>query len=337
MKRVLLTGATGFLGRHAVAALRARDYAVACVSARPGPPGAGTRGVTWHQADLLDAGARERLVGTVRPTHLLHLAWYAVPGAFWRSPENVRWVEASLALVRAFAAAGGRRVAVAGTAAEYAADHGRCVEDETPLRPTSLYGASKHALHTVLAPFAAETGLSLGWGRLFLLYGPHEDRARLVASVITTLLEGGTARCTHGEQMRDFLHARDAAEALVALLDSPVEGAVNVGSGVPVALRDLVLRIADLLDGRPRVALGALPPRAAEPPVLYADVTRLTREVGWRPRLDLEAGLRDTIAWWREAHRPTAVDQSGGGPGGPGGSVSWALPPDGIGGGGAFQ
>jgi nucleoside-diphosphate-sugar epimerase len=92
----------------------------------------------------------------------------------------------------------------------------------------------------------------------------------------------------------------DVAEAFVALLDCPVQGAVNIGSGNPVSVGTLIDVIAAQI-GRPDlVRLGAKPLPAGEPPMLVPDVSRLTGEVGWQPRFDLNTAVADTIAWWRE-------------------------------------
>ena len=300
MKRVLVTGATGFVGRHCPAELRARGYEVHAVTSRDDVSEFEAEGVEWHRANLLEPGAARALVEGVRPTRLLHLAWYAEPGKFWTSAENFRWVAASLELFEAFAAAGGRRVVAAGTCAEYEWGGDKlCVEGETPLRPATLYGACKHSLRVMLEAFAAQVKMSAAWGRVFFLYGPREHPARLVSSVTRSLLRGEPARCTHGRQVRDFLHAEDVGRAFVALLDSEAEGAVNVASGEPVALRDVVTTLGELT-GRPElVELGAVEAPAGEPPVLVADATRLRHETGWSPRRSLGAGLAETVEWWR--------------------------------------
>jgi nucleoside-diphosphate-sugar epimerase len=238
------------------------------------------------------------LINEVRPTHLLHLAWYAEHGAFWHSTENFRWVEASLGLMRAFRASGGQRAVMAGTCAEYDWSAGLCREAETPTRPATPYGVCKNALREMLASYADETGMSAAWGRVFLLYGPHEDPRRLVPSVIRSLLKGEPARCTQGTQVRDFLHVRDVASAFAALLESPVEGPVNIASGEAVAVKDVVRAIGRLMGRDALIELGALPERPGDPPVLLADARLLREEIGWRPRIGLEAGLRETIEFW---------------------------------------
>ncbi|MDQ3820353.1 MAG: NAD-dependent epimerase/dehydratase [Acidobacteriota bacterium] len=302
MKRVLLTGATGFIGRHCVPSLARRGYEVHAVFRRVDVQGQSPAGsVHWHQADLLRRDQVFELMAEVSPTHLLHLAWYAVPGKYWTSLENFRWVQAGLDLFEAFASAGGRRIVVAGSCAEYewGADE-PCSENRTPLKPATLYGTSKHALRIMLDAFAAQEELSAAWGRIFFLYGPHEHPSRLVASVINSLLRGEPALCSHGRQVRDLLYVKDVAEAFVALLGSEVEGAVNIASGRARVLRDVIYEVADMLNRRDLVKLGAVATPSGEPAVLAADVSRLTDEVGWRPERDMADGLEETIAWWKE-------------------------------------
>jgi nucleoside-diphosphate-sugar epimerase len=255
--------------------------------------------VVWHQADLLRTDAASSLVAAVRPSHLLHLAWYAKPGVYWTAPDNFRWVQASLQLLEAFAINGGQRVVMAGSCAEYDWRYGWCSENVTPLEPSTTYGKCKLALQSLLAAYCQQSGLSWAWGRIFFLYGPHEHPARLVSSVINALLHGQPALCSSGLQLRDFLHVDDVASAFAALLDCDVQRAVNIASGAPVSVREIVCRIGALLHHEDLLRLGARPVAQGEPPLLAADVRRLNEEVNWRPRFDLESGLAATIAWWR--------------------------------------
>jgi len=257
--------------------------------------------VRWHSGDLLDRGQAERLVRAVAPSHLLHLAWYAEPGAYWESPENDRWRRASVDLLRAFAAAGGRRAVVAGTCAEYnwAAETEAMSERRTPLAPRGAYGAAKDALRRDLERWSAETGSSSAWARLFFLFGPAEDPRRLVPSVARALLSGRTAETSTGRQVRDFLLSSEAAGAMAALLDGEVTGPVNVGAGSGVSVRRLVELVGEAT-GRPDLLrIGALPDRPDEPPRVVADATRLADEVGWKPSGEVAAWVEETVGWWR--------------------------------------
>ncbi|OLD89480.1 MAG: epimerase [Gemmatimonadetes bacterium 13_1_20CM_4_66_11] len=306
MTRVLVTGATGFIGSSCLPRLVASGGQVHAVSSRPqglaGPPGSSRKpdeAVRWHQADLMDPGQTARLLDAVRPTHLLHLAWAVVPGGIAPASENLRWVQASLELLRGFGERGGSRVVMAGSSYEYDWRHGYCAEAVTPTVPVNYYGRCKLALAQLLDGFAQSSGLSHAWARIFFLYGPREHPKRLVSSVIRSLLLGEPARCSHGRQIRDYLHVEDVADALVALLHSEVRGPINIGSGVPVTLRDIVSCIARKLDQAPLVQFGAVPSHPHDSPLVIADVTRLAAELKWRPRYDLDRGLDATIAWWQ--------------------------------------
>ena len=308
MKRVLLTGASGFIGMPCIMPLLARGYEVHAVSASARH----SSDVVWHQADLLDAAQVAALLERVRPTHLLHLAWDVTPGTYWSSPGNWQWMDASRTLLAAFGNNGGARAVLAGTCAEYdplaGPSAGTCIEAATPLAPTTVYGAAKAALSIMLPTFAAQQGIgSTAWARLFYLYGPREHPARLVPTVIQTLMDNHPMPCSHGEQVRDFLHVEDVASALVALLDSPVTGAVNIAAGQPITLRALLSAIGDQLGRAHLLQFGARPAGANEPPILTADVTRLAREVGWTPAINLEAGLRQTIRWWQQEREREAA------------------------------
>jgi nucleoside-diphosphate-sugar epimerase len=300
--RVLLTGGSGFIGRTCQLALAERQVELHLVC-RSRPPTV-VAGAIVHEMDLFDSVRTEALLADVRPTHLVHVAWVTTPGEYWTSPLNLRWLAASAELLRAFVAHGGRRAVIAGTCAEYDWSRpGVCDETTTPVAPATLYGTCKDALRRAAERFAETAGFSAAWGRIFFPYGPGESPRRLVASVARSLLAGQPARCTAGTQVRDFVHVRDVGGALTALLLSDVRGAVNIGSGSPVTLADVVRGIANVV-GRPDlVELGALPTPATEPPVLVAGTRRLFDEVGWRPSVPLVEGLADSVAWWRTADR----------------------------------
>jgi nucleoside-diphosphate-sugar epimerase len=306
-KRVLVSGAGGFIGRWSVPALLRSGYEVHAVlsgnTSRDVPEQ--LQGAKIHFADLLDDSAIDELTGDVRPSHLLHFAWIATPGVYWNSEDNFRWLAASERLLRSFRAHGGRRVMMAGTCAEY--DWSRvevCDELSSPLAngataPVSRYAACKIALQTTLADFGRREGLSTAWGRIFFQFGPHEYPERLVPSVICNLLLNREAPCSHGRQIRSFLHVADVGEAFAAVLASELEGPVNIGSDERVSLAELIDRIGRQI-GRPELLrLGARPAPPQEPSLLVPEIHRLRDEARWRPRFTLNEALSDTIAWWR--------------------------------------
>jgi nucleoside-diphosphate-sugar epimerase len=315
-KRVLVTGAGGFIGRWSITPLLNMGYEVHAVlsrSSQRAPPGE-LRGARLHTADLLDPAAVDTLLDAVSPSHLLHFAWMATPGVYWQSPDNALWLNASQHLLRRFKAVAGRRAVMAGSCAEYDwARAGVCVERSTPLADEAgtklpAYVANKLAMQRMLAQFGAEDGLSTAWGRIFFQFGPHEHPHRLVSSVIRHLLLDQEALCTHGRQVRSFLHVADVGAAFAQLLDGDVQGPVNIGSDERVSLAELIDRIARKIGRSDRVRLGARSTATEEPPLLVPDIQRLRDEVGFEPRYSLNQAIDDTIAWWRSelglAERP---------------------------------
>jgi nucleoside-diphosphate-sugar epimerase len=305
-RRALVTGASGFVGRWSVPALLDLGYEVhAVVSAahdREVPDE--LRGAEIHRCDLLCEAEIDATMHRIRPTHMLHFAWIAKPGVYWHSDENFRWLSASEHLLRRFHAAGGRRAVVAGSCAEYDwSGPGFCDERTSPLADdgaagTTAYAACKLRLQRFLAEFSASQRVSSAWGRIFFQYGPYEHPERLVPSVIRSLLCDQEALCTHGRQVRSFLHVADVGAAFAAVLDARIEGPVNVGSDQPITLAELIERIATKIGRADLVRLGARP-APAEPPLLIPATRRLREETSWRPRFTLDEGLADAIRWWR--------------------------------------
>jgi nucleoside-diphosphate-sugar epimerase len=297
MKRALVTGGTGFIGRHTLPELVARGFNVH-VAGRSKPSTEFPAGVTFHECDLLDTGAANLLMGRVEPTHLLHLGWSATPGLFWTSLENLRWVGASLNLYLAFAKAGGTRAVMAGSCAEYDWSYSELDEVSTPLAPRTLYGQSKHALHALVEQARSQTSVRMAWGRVFFLYGPHEAPGRLVSDTIQSLIERREAHCSDGTQERDFMHVIDVGRAFAAVLDSDITGPVNIASGVCVPVRSVISTLGSLLQASDLIRFGAAN-RPNEPPRLAASIRILHGKLGFRPVHDLESGLANTVDWWR--------------------------------------
>jgi nucleoside-diphosphate-sugar epimerase len=282
LSKVLLTGASGFLGRHMLQALRqsGAELHAASRTARAMP------GVTWHAADLRDPRAAAELVHAIGPTHILHSAWDVTPGRFWSDPQNADWATAGIALAEAAAASGARFVGV-GTCAEYAWSDSEPVlaEDRTPIRPATLYGQSKARVWEAAArhPDAA-------WGRIFLPYGPGDNAARLLPSVLAALRAGQPVDLTSGVQERDFVYAPDIGEFFVRLLFSPQTGAFNVGTGTPLSIRAAVEQLADRLGASAALLRFGGRPDNGEPQTLVADM-RKSQPIWAGPPKSFAAGL----------------------------------------------
>ena len=260
MKRVLVTGATGCVGRHALPLLVARGWDVTAVASRRRRPT--VAGVTWHRANLLDPPTRPALVdASAMPAHLLHLAWYIAPGKWAAAPENFDWVAREPRPRRArFAPPAARAWSPRARASSTTGTTAYCSEARTPCAPHTIYGTCKHALQLLTSALDGDGSTSSAWGRIFFLYGPHEHPDRLVASVDPVAPRGRAGAYSHGKQMRDYLYAGDVADAFVRAARErrhrPDQHRVRPRRS---ALRDIVERIGELM-GRPDlIHLGAIP------------------------------------------------------------------------------
>ena len=299
MKRVLVTGARGFIGRHCLPVFGNGSYDLHAVTSSEAVSSGQPSQITWHRVDLMDGRAPEKLIANVNPTHLLHLAWITTPGEYWTSPVNYDWLDVSQRLLDAFMEHGGERIVIVGTCAEYDWSAGLCDERRTPTRSLSPYSESKNRLCAYLNALIGEMDVSAAWARVFFSYGPHEPPVRLVPTVIRRLLHGKPASCSAGEQRRDYIYVNDVAAALVALLDSETRGVVNIGSGTAVAVRDLIMKIGVAMGTPELIHVGSRSSSENDPALVLANVSRLNQEVGFSPRWDLETGLKATIDWWR--------------------------------------
>jgi nucleoside-diphosphate-sugar epimerase len=294
MKRLLVTGVTGFIGAHCLRLMLEGSYDEIHAISRSGQGPAAPK-LTWHAADLRIATEAVRLVEAVRPTHLFHAAWIATPGVYLTSPENIDWMQSTIAMVRAFAEQGGQRFVGVGSSAEYGPSNAPCDEDRTPLEPSSIYGNNKVATWRAVQALAATYKMRAAWGRVFLPFGPGDLPQRLIPSTLTSLRAGKPMSLSTGEQQRDFVYAPDVAKMLVGLLDSMATGAFNIGSGEPRTVRSVIEAVADRLNGCDLLQFGVMPARAWEPPLLVANMRKLG-ELGLHAHTPLALAIDGFIA-----------------------------------------
>ncbi|HXX92237.1 MAG TPA: NAD(P)-dependent oxidoreductase, partial [Planctomycetota bacterium] len=281
--KVLLTGATGFIGSHVARELLGRGHEVHATLRRSSD----RRRIREIEGRLRIHEGEMDLI-PLRPDVAIHLAWYAVPGKYLTAPENRDCLAGSRRLLQALPC----RAIFAGTCFEFDTRIGRLGE-ESPTRPTTLYAECKDALRreVVQRPDSA-------WIRFFYQFGPWEDERRLVPSVIRSVLRGEPAKVSPGEQQRDFLHIEDVASAVCAVAESTLEGCVNIGSGESPTIKEIVTRIGVLGGRGDLIRLGEVPYYEGEPMLIVADNARL-RSTGWTRKYTLESGLRDVFCWWK--------------------------------------
>jgi len=299
--RILLTGATGFIGSHVARLLLLLDHEVHAVvrptSSRRRIEDLADR-LRFVPVDLEDRRSLRAAVTAIKPELCLHLAWYAEPGKYLTSPINLDCIAWSLALARELQEAGCSRLVCAGTCFEY--EFGAApLTEASPTRPATLYAWCKLALLHSLQAFAGQSGLSLAWLRFFYLYGPWEDERRLVPVVIQRLLRNESVDLTTGEQVRDYVHVEDAAAAVVAAATSSLSGCVNICTGQPTTIRMMAETIGRELKRPELIRIGARANDPNDPPIIRGDSRKLQQATGWRQQICLDSGLKRTMEWWR--------------------------------------
>jgi UDP-glucuronate decarboxylase len=289
----MVTGASGFIGRQVVAPLLQHGFELHLMSRAP----LDTPMAYEHRVDVFDESAVSRLIESVRPTHLIHLAWYTQPPEYWHSPLNAAWENCSLHLFESFVRNGGMRLVGTGSCAEYEWGSDVLKEDATPEIPATPYGCAKLSLKRRSEALAQTAGISFSWARLFFLFGPHERKERFVPSIVDRLLRHENAYCRSGDLFRDLLYVEDAGDAIVALARSNVEGTVNIASGTASQLGKVASEIGMEMHLSELVHVASEASASTQPNSLVADVSRLSREVGWEPRFDWHDAIQRTIAW----------------------------------------
>lgn len=274
--RVLLTGATGFVGSQVLASLSARGSAVTVVLRPDQPlptgaeaairsPNALSEEAEWWQAACADISV------------LIHCAWYVTPGEYLTSPLNTECLIGTLALGQGALAAGVPRVVGIGTCFEYDLS-ARILSVDTALAPDTPYASAKAAAFHGLTGLFAGSATRFSWARLFYLYGDGEKPGRLVSYLRSQLEAGEPAELTHGKQIRDFLDVSEAGRQIVDLALSNHTGAANICSGVPTTTRQLAERIADSYQRRDLLRFGARPENLVDPDCVLGIPTRLPND-----------------------------------------------------------
>ena len=302
--RIFVTGATGFLGSYVAEDLVAQGHRVA-VLLRPGTK-------PWRLAAILDRldviegslddqAALGRDLRSFAPDAVVHMAWRGVGNSERNSSDQARNIVDAVELADLAADAGATVFVGAGSQAEYG-PYDRAISESDVPRPTTLYGIAKLASGLMTERRCAARMLRFVWLRIFSTYGPKDGESWLIPSLIRTLCADGHMALTACEQRWGFLHARDAAAAVrLVLASSSAQGIYNLGSPDAPQLRETVTRLRDLI-GAGELGFGEVPYRPDQVMVLAADVARLVA-LGWRPNVDLDQGLRETLTWHEAAGR----------------------------------
>lgn len=267
-RRVMVTGATGFVGKQVLAWMLERAIQVVPV-VRPGSvgklPASPQLEAPILSEDLFaenESWWHNKLRGV---DIIMHVAWFAEPGQYQFSTKNMNCLIGTLRMAQAAAQAGVKRFVGVGTCFEYA-QSSRPLRADSPLVASSPYAACKAAAYFALSQLLPQYEVQFAWCRLFYLYGDGEDERRLVPTIRKNLSEGRAIDLTSGNQVRDFLNVKEAGRQIADVAMSDKTGAFNICSGKTVTVRELAESIADEYGRRDLLKFGNRKNNPFDPP-----------------------------------------------------------------------
>lgn len=301
IQHVFVTGDGGFLGSHIVRALIKYGMRVAVLSRSKELPERLRRldgKISIIQGDLAQQENWFKAVQDFAPEAIIHMAWQGVAGSARNDVAQKDNIANTLSLAALANSLGVKHFIGAGTQAEYGPVNRLCNESE-PTNPTTLYGQAKLEAGQKTASYCQEHKIRFVWLRIFSTYGPDDHEYWLIPYLVREMLAGRSPQITACEQLWDYLHANDAAEAFVSVLNNEkATGIFNLGSGEVHPLATIVKDIREFIDPSLPLAFGAVPYQPGQVMHLQADISKLTKATGWKPKISLAEGLRETVAWY---------------------------------------
>lgn len=270
VKTILITGGTGFVGRQVVRYLSDKEVILRLI-VRSGKENIsqtiGNNCELIESDDLFSESVEWWTKQCADVDTVLHLAWYTEPGSYLQSNLNINCLVGSINLAKGAISAGVRRFVGVGTCFEYDLN-ASILSIETPLKPTTTYANSKAALFMSLSHWLPHQSVEFAWCRLFYLYGEGEDSRRLVPYLRSKLESGEPAELTSGKQIRDYLDVTEAGVMIANVALGNQTGPVNICSGTPITVQQLVKQIADEYGRRDLLIFGARPDNLVDPPCI---------------------------------------------------------------------
>lgn len=289
-KRIILTGATGLIGKEIILPLQDLGFSVYCLTIDKYNPD--ITGVTWINTNLFSKKELTEAFSKVKPEYLINFAW-ATTNDYLTSNINFDFVIAGIELLKAFKENGGKRAVYAGTCFEYEFSDAPLKEDITPISPKTVYARCKNHLHQIAELYCQSNNISFGWGRIFYVYGKNEHETRLTGSIIKSLKNNEEVVIRSGNLKKDYMYTKDIAGAFARFVDSQIEGSVNICTGKAISIAEYAKAIGKKMGKENLIKFVDEPNN--QPPIIVGDNTRLVKEIEYIQKYTLEQALDEIL------------------------------------------
>lgn len=291
MEKMLITGATGFLGKNFLQYVNKEKYEI-CSIHRAGS----IEGVKGYYADIFDKKCIADIMTGIQADILVLFAWNVKSQAYWCSMENHKWADIMLFIAEQFLNHGGRYIIFAGTSAIYDYSYEFLVEDRKMEHPDTVYGISKLYTSEMLRNMAESKGAKYLEARLFSIFGIYERKGRLITNTIDALSKNQQIVNHKWKLERDYIYIKDAAMAISHLIDLKSEGVYNISSGKTISIETIIRTIAYCMGKEELITLSDFD-GSNEYMLIQGDNKKLL-DTGFQIRYSFEDAVAEEIDWY---------------------------------------
>lgn len=312
-RNVILTGASGFIGRYLLQELRSKGYSVHCIVHSKEIENFENHEVFFHRIDLLEANDEDllNLFGEINAKAIFHSAWYTNHKDYLVSSENTRWLDASKRMAKAFYQSGGSYFLALGSCIEYDFS---MIDAQNPklhvnheIGSELLYGRCKIELSRYLERLAKEFSEEFLWCRVFFVYGPYDRPGRLIPYIVSRIKSNEKATPNYGGASRDYIYVEDLAKQIVSFYQKGFTGFINSGTGKGVRIKTVfkevgkILNRPDLVEENDKLSQDFL----NEPEYVIAGLEENHLLRSYTP---LKEGISKTLIWMKESEIINTVE-----------------------------
>lgn len=304
-KGILITGGTGFIGANLIKKLFSLNYSINLILKKSSD--------VWrikdilnkvkiYYVDLLNKKKLTEIISKINPNFIIHLATYSNYGKQTDVEEMIDInVIGTLNLLLASKNVDYEIFINTGSSSEYGIKD-KPMNEKDCLEPISFYAATKASATFLCQTFAKEHKKPIVTLRPFSVYGPYEEKTRLIPTAIKAIIENNPIKITHGNQRRDFIYVQDIVDIYIKTLSSgkKLSGQIlNMGTGIEYTNDEVVKTLFKITNKKVKIEKGAYPSRLWDTPHWVADISKTNKILNWKPKFTLEDGLKKTYLWFK--------------------------------------